>query len=432
MTDKLERLLEDYATTPVPVAKTVSGVRIGLVLGGVGIALPALLAGAQVGTALGAADSLRAFLIAAVVVTALASITGTIGARTRLSTYMIIQFSFGRLGSKLVNFTFALSQVGWFAVNAFIFGEAAETIGRRSLGVGVAPYIYVVGGGALMTLTTIFGFKALDKLALFAVPLLFATVMVMIGESFQLLSLEELLNIDGTGELSLRSAVTALAGGIMVGVVLIPDLTRYARSSWDAVIAVLIGLALVEPLVYAAGALPSLASGEAQVLDIMLALGFGAWALGVLVFTSWTTNAVNLYGAGLAMTATLPKAKEWWLVAGAGTLGTALALLNVSDWFIDFLIYQSITFAPVVGIYVSNYYLVHGGKYSLERLNTVPGVGWQAFVAWALGSATSFATEQGAWTLTRLPSLDGAFAAAAIYVMLTVGWARVIAPSRRG
>lgn len=430
MTERIEQLLEDYATQPVPADKTFSGVRIGLVLGGIGIALPALLIGAQVGSALGAADSLRAVLIAAVIVTSLATITGIIGARTRLSTYMIIQFSFGRIGSKLVNFMFALSQIGWFAVNAFIFGEAAETIGRRSLGLSFAPYFYIVGGGILMTVSTIFGFKALDKLALFAVPLLFATLILMIGETFQLLSLEELLKIPGSGELSLSTAVTALAGGIMVGVVLIPDLTRYARSSWHAVVAVLIGLGSIEPLVYMTGALPALATGEAQVLDLMLALGLGAWALGILVFTSWTTNAVNLYGAGLAMTATLPMAKEWWLIAGAGTLGTLLALLNISEWFIDFLIYQSITFAPVVGIYVSNYYLVHGGSYSLERLDTLPGVGWQAFAAWVLGSAASFTTEQGLWTLTGLPSLDGAFTGAAVYVILTLGWARVMAPGR--
>ena len=186
MAEKLEQLLEDYATTPVPADKTFSGVRIGLVLGGIGIALPALLIGAEVGSALGATDTLRAVLIAAVIVTTLASITGIIGARTRLSTYMIIQFSFGRLGSKLVNFTFALSQIGWFAVNAFIFGEAAETIGRSGLGLNLGPSVYVVGGGILMTLSTIFGFKALDKLALFAVPLLFLTLVLMIGETFDL------------------------------------------------------------------------------------------------------------------------------------------------------------------------------------------------------------------------------------------------------
>ena len=425
MSDRFEQLVEDYATRPVPADRTVSGVRVGLVLGGIGIALPALLIGAQIGAGLGAADSLRAVLIAAALITALASITGVIGARTRLSTYMIIQFSFGRLGSKLVNFAFALSQIGWFAVNAFIFGEAAETIGRRSLGLGLAPQFYVIAGGILMTLSTIFGFKALDKLALFAVPLLFVTLILMIGRSLDLMSLRELADVSGSGEIDVSTAVTALAGGIMVGVVLIPDLTRYARSSLHAVVAVLIGEALVLPLVYTTGALSALATGEAQVLEIMLALGFGAWALLVLIFTSWTTNAVNLYGAGLSLSATLGKAKEWSLIAVGGALGTLLALLNISAWFIDFLVYLSITFAPVVGIYVSNYFLVNAGSYSLDKLSLQPEIGWQAFVAWAAGSATSFATGRGDWDLTGLPSLDGAIVAAGAYVALTMGLARV-------
>ncbi|MEM8920877.1 MAG: hypothetical protein AAGB25_05880, partial [Pseudomonadota bacterium] len=77
----LKNLTEDYATRPVPQEKTYSGVRVGFVLGGIGVALPALLSGSEVGVALGYEQSMWAFIVAAILVTGLAILSGWVGMR---------------------------------------------------------------------------------------------------------------------------------------------------------------------------------------------------------------------------------------------------------------------------------------------------------------------------------------------------------------
>ena len=418
-------LLEDYATRPVPEDKTYSGIRVGFVLGGIGIALPALLSGAEVGRALGYGQSTLAFIVAGALVTVLATISGIVGMRSRLSTYMILRFSFGLLGAKFVSLTFAIAQFGWFGVNAYFFGTAAQGVGSEALGINLDLSVYIAIGGILMTLATVFGFKALDKLALFVFPVMLVTLMVMIARTFELAPLSELLAIEGTGERTFAQAVTALSGGIIVGVLLIPDLTRYARGTVDVVIAVLIALAMIEPVVHLAASGSAIILGEVDPLPIMLALGFGGFALAFLLLTAVTTNAVNLYGSGLSLASIFPGTPEWRFIVLTGVAGTALALWDIKDVFIDFLIWQSVLFSSVLGIYVVDFFFIKNRDYDLARLQGTAPVSWAAMASWAVGALAAALTFQDIVTLTTMPNLDGVLVAGVIYFLLC----KVVAPN---
>ncbi|MEO0422521.1 MAG: cytosine permease [Pseudomonadota bacterium] len=413
---RLENLVEDYATEPVPQAETYGGVRIGFILGGIGVALPALLSGAEVGVALGFEASLLAFLAAAVLVSTLAIVTGWVGMRSRLSTYMILRFSFGTQGARWVNLTFAIAQFGWFGVNAYFFGAAGEQIGEQVLGATLPSAAYVIGGGVLMTGATIFGFKALDKLALIAFPLMLTMLVMMVARTFEATSWETLTTLAPTAQMSFGQAVTTLSGGIIVGVLLVPDLTRYARGPRDVVVAVIIALTLIETLVHAVAAGPALHLGEIEPLAIMLALGFGAFALVFLVVASLTTNAVNLYGAGLSLASIFPRTSEWVFVVVAGVIGTAIALTDVSDVFIDFLVWQSVIFSSVLGVYVVDFFILRGGDYRLEQLDGAhSSVNPSAFIAWALGAVAAALAYFDKTHVTGIANLDGVLVAALVY-----------------
>ncbi|MEO0881663.1 MAG: cytosine permease [Pseudomonadota bacterium] len=408
-------LVEDYATTPVPEQATYSGWRIGFVLGGIGVALPALLSGAEVGLALGYQQSTLAFIVAGLLVTALAFVTGWVGMRSRLSTYMILQFSFGRVGARAVNLTFALAQFGWFGVNAYFFGTAAESVGDTALGISLPSWTYILVGGVLMTIATIFGFKALDKLAWFAFPLMLTVLAVMIAKTFGTTDYSALAALPATGDITFGQAITVLAGGIIVGVLLVPDLTRYARAPRDVAIAVLIALAIIEPLVHVAASGPALIFQELDPLALMLAMGLGSLAFIFLVFASVSTNAVNLYGAGLSLTSIFPRVPEWMFVVVAGTVGTGLAVLEISELFLDFLIWQSVIFSSVLGIYVVDFFVVKGAHYDLADLERAPPISWQAFVAWGVGALVAAATFTELFSITTMSNLDGVIVAALLY-----------------
>ncbi len=411
----LDNLTEDYATRPVPYAATYSGWRVGFVIGGIGIALPALVSGAEVGLALGFVESLWAFIVSGVLVAALALMTGWVGMRSRLSTYMILRFSFGDIGARAVSATFALAQFGWFGVNASFFGAAAEAVGRDALGLELSSSAYIAAGGALMTAATVFGYKALDKLGLVFFPIIVATLAAMTARSFTGFSFAEMASLPGTGDLSFGQAITVLAGGIIVGVLLVPDLTRYARGPRDLVIAVAIALAVIEPLVHVAASGPALRFGETEPLALLTALGFSAYALFFLIFASVTTNAVNLYGSGLSLAAIYSRAPEYAYVILAGVVGALLAILGIADSFIDFLIWQSVVFSSVMGVYVVDFFLIRRGDYDLAAIASLPAISWPAFLAWGLGAGLAAASFTGRVTLTGIANLDGVITAALVY-----------------
>lgn len=415
---KFEQLVEDYALEPVPQHATYGGWRIGFVLGGIGIALPALLSGAEVAVALGYEASLQAFFLAGILVCALATVTGLVGMKSRLSTYMILKFSFGEHGAKLVNLSFALAQFGWFGVNAYFFGTSAEQLSSEVLGLNIPSPVYVGLGGILMTAATIFGFKALDRLALFVFPMMIALLAAMMVQTFGTTTYSALDALTPTQDLSFAQAITVLVGGIIVGVLLVPDLTRYARKPKDVVIATVMALLFIEVLVHVAAAGPALMFDEMDPLALMLGLGLGGFALGFLIIASLSTNMVNLYGSGLALTASFPKTPEWLFVIIAGVVGTGLALIDVADYFLNFLIWQSVIFSSVLGIYVVDFFFVRKGDYRIELLSSLPAISWAAIAAWVCGAAIASLTYIGVFRATGASTIDGAIISGALYWLL--------------
>ena len=410
-----KNLIEDYATEPVPQSATYSGWRIGFVLGGIGIAMPALLTGAEIGQALGYARASLAFIVSGALVTTLAFITGWVGMRSRLSTYMILNFSFGLIGARLVNLSFAIAQIGWFGVNAYFFGQAARALGADVLGSAPPSQLYVILGGLLMTGVTVYGYKALDRLALIMFPLMITILAVLTMRAFGDTTVAELLAIEGAGSMSFGQAVTALAGGIIVGVLLVPDLTRYARGPWDVAVAVFIALAVIEVALRVATSGPALIFGETDPLALMLALGFGGIAFCFLAMASVSSNVVNVYGSGLALAASIPGPPAWLFVVISGALGTFIALFDITTVFIDFLVWQSVIFSSVLGVYVIDFFLVRRSRYDVEALADAPPFSWPAILAWALGTGVSVAAFIEVVTLTGLANLDGAIIAGLAY-----------------
>ncbi|MEO0975573.1 MAG: cytosine permease, partial [Pseudomonadota bacterium] len=263
--------------------------------------------------------------------------------------------------------------------------------------------------------------KALDKLALVAFPLMLSVMALMLLRTFEVSSFEALTRIAPSAQMGFGQAVTALSGGIIVGVLLIPDLTRYARGPVDVVVAAVIALTFVETLVHVVAAGPALHFAELEPLALMLSLGLGLLALVFLVVASVTTNAVNLYGAGLSMASIFPRTVEWRFVVLAGVVGTALALTDVSALFIDFLVWQSVLFSSVLGVYVVDFFLVWRGVYALDRLQGAAPVSVAAFVAWAAGAALAGLAYLERLTLTGIANLDGVLLAGGVYATWALG-----------
>src|SRR5690606_16011268 len=95
-------------------------------------------------------------------------------------------------------------------------------------------------------------------------------------------------------------AISIVAGSFMVGAVISPDIARYARRPLDAVLAAILGFQVGFVIVVFIGSILAQATGQADLVQIMLALGWGVLAFLVLILAQWTTNDNNLYSAALA------------------------------------------------------------------------------------------------------------------------------------
>lgn len=408
----LERLTDDHSREPVPVEEAVSGWRVAMVIIGFAITLPLMITGSQVGLAMGLRNALTAFAVGGLVLTVIGSATAVVATSARLSTYKILEFAFGRWGAKIVSGVLALTLFGWYGVTAELFGRALSGAAADIYGFDFPVILGTVVGSILMVAVTVFGFKALDRLSLLAVPLLVLFLAAVVVRS---LGSDAALTA-GTGDMDLGVAISVVVGTYIVGAVLVPDLCRYARSRADGVFAIVLSLGVGLPCILAAAAVPSLATQEADLVRIMLSLGLGIPALCVIVFATWTSNANNLYSMSLGLAAVFEHVGKWKLTVAAGVAGTLVAIAGVTDVFIPFLLTLGIAIPPVAGIYLADYFIVKGSRAYFDPADPLErAVNPAAFAAWLAATMVGAITARGWLSVTLIPACDSFLASVVLY-----------------
>lgn len=377
-----------------------------MIVTGFNIALPGFLNGAQIATALGLTQAVLVALLAGVILCGMGCLAAVVSVRTRITTYLLVQRSFGRSGAALVNIIMALVHFGWFGVNASFFGDAIVAATHELFGVTSSFAAFVLFGGLLMALTTIFGFRALDRLALIAVPILAVILGIVLVLAVRNYGVVMAPRSDPPVPMSFGLALTSLVGSNMMTVATMPDLTRYIRSHGQAVIGMLLSFPLATPLLMLVAAVPALATGETDIMRIIVGFGLGVPALLVLILSTWTINAANLYSASLSLTATFPRIEQWKFTLLAGACGSLLAVAGIIDAFVSFLLLLGVIIPPIAAIYVIDAFVS-------RRADTA--VRWRAVATWLASAGIALLAYAGFFTLTTVPALDATLAATVIH-----------------
>ena len=215
---------------------------------------------------------------------------------------------------------------------------------------------YVLAGGMLMAITTIFGFRALDRLALFAVPVLAVIMAAVLALALRRHGLVVDALPTPPEPMDFGLALSTLVGSNMMTVATMPDLTRYVRSGRQAVVGMALSFPFATPLLMFAAAATSLATRETDIMRIIVGFGLGLPALLVLVLSTWTINAANLYSASLSLAATFPRVAQWKFTLLAGACGSLLAVAGILDVFVSFLVLLGVIIPPIAAIYVIDAY----------------------------------------------------------------------------
>jgi cytosine permease len=413
---------DESARSKVAEDETVSGWSVGVVIFGICLTLPSLYTGAITAQNLGIVGTAKAIGLASLVLAAMSVPAAIVGAKTRLNSYLLIEFVFGRKGAVFVNGLLGLTLLGWFAVTAGFFGQTLHIAFIEIFDQSPPIWMLTLISSLLIMLTTLYGFKAIDRFALFAVPLLILFLIYVANLSFNLQDLDSLLAIAPANPDYFSTAVSTIIGSLIVGVVLMPDLSRYARSVKDCVTASILGNGLGNSFSMLIAVVPALATGLIDPMAYMISLGVLASALVILIFATWTTNSVNLYSTTLAAAVIVPKVSEWKLLLACGVFGTALAVAGLADYFITFLEWLGVIVPPVAGVYLADYFILKRQVFDLDKLPKVANYDLAALSAWLLSTIICALAFWFEISFTDIASLDALILTIPLYLVCTKIW----------
>jgi len=397
------------ADAPLPDTQgaRLNAIRIALILMGALIALPAFVMGAKLNEAMGTRNSIIAAVAGGFILSCIAASAAVVGARSRLSSYQLILSAFGYRGGKLVNACLSVVMVGWFAVVASLFGDAAL---RAAAGlVTLSSSAWVAIGCVLMTATTLTGFRALDILAMLTTPLKVILLIATVVASWRLTHGAGLWVEPDHYELTIPQGISFVVGGVIVGALLTPDLARLATTRFQAALACFLAFAVGQPVVLLLTGIPARLAGESDLVLIMLRLGLGLPAILIVVLAAWSSNAYNLYAITLVFR-TFSRHAVWKLAAFGGVLGAVLALAGLAQRLTPFLLVLSVAIPPIAGVYLAAYYMA----WIRNERQVVRAWRIDSLLAWLLGVAVAGL----GFSISGVTAVDSLLVAMAAYVAL--------------
>ena len=308
---------------------------------GCGFCLAAISTGGILANGLGFKDMVIAAILGAVILTIIAATVGIVGAKTHLSSSMGSRFCFGTNGARIFGLILALSNFGWFAFQADLFGNTVVTLVKETGGPELPQTLFTVLGALAMMLTAIIGYKGIKMLSNVAVPLLFILSIVAVALTLKQVPFSEIVS-SGPVEaaIPLTVGVAAVVGNFAVGVTIVSDFTRYSKRPKDSVIGCLLGYFIGYLPILFLGALFTYAFQNWNIVEVMIAqLGLGIIAAIVLILAQWTTNDNNLYSSVLglsnAINGKFPYVR-WKLTLIVGLVSTVISAIGVQKYYMNF------------------------------------------------------------------------------------------------
>ncbi|MFE0504289.1 purine-cytosine permease family protein [Peribacillus butanolivorans] len=413
-----KKLGDDYSLSRVPKSARLPMWDIMLVRVGALATLSQFMLGAALGYGMTFWQAFWAMFFGSVILQVISFLIGYAGAREGLSTSLLSRWTgFGRYGSTIIGIVIAICTIGWFGVQNSVFanGLVQATDGKLILPVAAA----ITGMG--VTVLVIFGFKLLSMTAKIAVP---AFLLVVGFGIYQVLSDHSVISLMGTpppGEaLSLGVGATMVAGGFMIGAVITPDFSRFARNGKDVFWMTTIGTIVGEMGVGMVAVLMAHAAKTSDVVSIMLQTS-GWLGAAVVVFSTVKINNLNLYSSSLGFTNIIDslfkvKVNRAIVTLVIGVIGTVLSIMGILERFVDFLVLLGIMIPPIAGIMVVDYFVLKTYRKALDvsrEKGTLPAVPEKinpiTLVAWAAGFGGGYFIAVG------IPSINSLLISGIVY-----------------
>lgn len=357
------------------------------------VAVPRLMIGGSLAE-LGFWKMLLILLVGNIVVFLPLLALGDIGYRIKIPTMAASRLAFGIRGSYIPSIANGIQLLGWAANVTVVCGSSINAIINAMTGFDCLwLWIAVTAIGQLII--TAYGFRSITWLQRLSVPLLLILTVVTAVLVFKEYGFSSI------------AAYTPVAGiGIMVGLDIVAsnafawgpmvcDYTRYAKSAGSAGWGTLVGSLVGAASFMFVGAISFMTTGDANPTNFLLEMGLGIPALLIIVFSSVTTNVVNLYSASISIVNVAPKVEPWKIIVPAGVIVGGIALIpNLIGHFITFLTIVGAIFVPMIAIMLVDFFILKKAKAEPEQALVEDssskywyknGFNWTALIVWFVG-----------------------------------------------
>jgi cytosine permease len=362
---QISSTLEDYSLRPVPLSERKSWISLTIVWIGIAVVMSAIFRGMMIGLGLGHITSIvLSYVLGEILLVGIMALSGYIGARTGLSTPLIANLSFGRIGSVLISLSIALSLLGWFGVQAAFFARTIQYFFNSDFSLPLFSFAC----GIIMMIPAIFGIRGLSALSWIASPFVLAVFIIgLIKSGFDFLPLQTLTTLAQNHQpdpypLTVGAAASVVAGGFIVGATTSADIFRYSRPRFKNILGAATAAMVVSAFLHLAGSVFAMNTGlyHENLPELIISsdyLGLGFIGFLVLLLAQWTTNDSNIYSSVLALN-NIFKTKRWLVTIGAGIFASMLAALGILERLELFLIFLTVSIGPIGGIFICDYYLL--------------------------------------------------------------------------
>ena len=348
---------------------------------------------------------------------------GYIGYKTACNSGLVYRYVYGNAGAYIPVVFISILLIGWQGIVVGAFGATWTTALHPELPVSeifssTTFYIAAVFAGILYTATTYFGVKGLEKVSIPSV-----SVLVFVGlyaiylniqqaggfSTFQALSAE----LAAKNPLTMVQAINLVIGSWIVGAVVMPEYTRFAKKPWVAIAIPFIVLIIAQWFLQIVGALGGIVSGDFMFTTYLMDQGIIIAWIGIIGMSLalWTTGDANVY-LPVIQTSSIFKRPQHVTTVICGTLGTILGL-GLYQNFMEWINLLASIVPPLIGPVIVEYYFVNREKFHTGHFDNISKWNPAAFIAYILGAASTFYSPD--W---GTPSLIGLLVSMLVYLIL--------------
>lgn len=397
--------VENYALEKVPDDMKRGWKSIFCVLVAIGVDLSSVILGAELANSMPLDKAILSVVVGSFLSAILYTLCSLVGSSTSLSTSMITKYVFGDIGAKIFSLAIGISLLGWFGVQVGFFSENASLL-FNNFNINIDVRILSLVGGLLMMSTVIYGYRAMEKLSVYSVPLLLALMFLTILLGFKANGVPTIeANMEQT--MTFAQGVSLAVSIIIVGAIISPDISRWAKSRKDCTLASFFGILFGNSFMIIVSIILVKCMGTSEIMNIFLALGLAIPGMIVLTLAQWTTNTSNIYSSALSIALVVKNISQKKLTIILGLIATLLAVLGIYEGFINFLNILGIVVAPVGGVYIAEYYIVKKAFKNIEDESSVNPIVTRSIVAWVIGIVITTLSTYGFITLSTISPLDG-------------------------